>query len=69
MCINLLKNEDKINPSLYIIWTENQKYRVFTNFHCSFVDCVMKNENIKDKCGKISNEIIDKHLNVCDSFI
>ena len=49
MCINLLKNEDKINPSIYIIQTENQKYRVFTNFHCSFVGCVMKNENIKEK--------------------
>ena len=69
MCINLLKNEDKVNPNIFIIWTKNQKYRVFTNFHGLFVDRVMKHENIKDKCGKISYEVIGYHLNTCDCFI
>ena len=47
MCINLLKNEDKDNPKIHIVWTENQKYRVFSNFHCSFLERVFRNENIK----------------------
>ena len=28
-----VKNEDKDNPQIFIIWTENQKFRVFSNFH------------------------------------
>ena len=68
MCINLLKNEDKNNPKIYIIWTEHQKYRAFLNFRHSFLDRIFRNENIKDKCGKISHERIDNHLNACNSF-
>ena len=45
-CVELSKNEDKIDLHIYIIWTENQKFRVFTNFHRSFVDRVMRYENI-----------------------
>ena len=37
-CLKLLENEDQDNPRIDIIWTENQKYRVFTNFHRSFVN-------------------------------
>ena len=48
-CLKLLRNEDKDNPHIYMIWTENKKYRIFTNFHRSFVDCVFRYENIKDK--------------------
>ena len=25
-CFKLLQNQDKINPQIHIIWTENQKY-------------------------------------------
>ena len=32
-CLSLMKNEDKDNPQIFIIWTENQKFRVFSNFH------------------------------------
>ena len=63
MCFNLLQNVDKINPKIQVIWTENQKYRVFKNFHCSYVDRIFRYENIKDKYGKISQETIDIHLN------
>ena len=35
-CLKLLENEDQDNPRIDIIWTENKKYRVFTNFHRSF---------------------------------
>ena len=64
-----MKNEDKDNPQIFIIWTENQKFRVFSNFHLSFLDRIFRYENIKNKSGKVSYEIIDQHLNVCDSFI
>ena len=68
-CLELLKNGDRINPQIYIIWTNNQKYRVFINFHRSFVDRVFRHENIKNKFGKIAHKVIDNHLNACDSFI
>ena len=42
------------------------KYRVFTNFDCSFVDRVFRHENIKDKFGEIPQEVIDDHLNACE---
>ena len=45
------------------ISTEIQKYRVFTNFHHSYVDRIFRYENIKDKYGEISQETIDIHLN------
>ena len=63
ICFKLLLNEDKINPQIHIIWRENQKYRVFTNFHCSFLDCIFTYENIKEKYGEISQETINFHLN------
>ena len=49
MCLKLLLNENKINPQIHIIWTKNQKYRVFTNFHRSFLDRIFRYENIKEK--------------------
>ena len=49
MCMKLLKNQDRIDPKIYIIWTDNQKYRVFTNFHRSFADYIFRYENIKYK--------------------
>ena len=63
MCFKLLQNQDKINPQINIIWTENQKYRVFTNFHRSFLDNLFRRENIKDKCGEVSQETIEFYLN------
>ena len=61
MCLKLLKNQDRINPQIYIIWTDNQEYRVFTNFHCSFADRIFRYENIKYKFGEIPQEVIDNH--------
>ena len=69
MCLKLLKNQDRINPQIYIIWTDNQKYRVFTNFHRSFADRIFRYENIKYKFGEIAQEVIDNHLNACDSSV
>ena len=63
ICFKLLQNEDKINPQIHIIWTENQKYRVFTNFHRSSVDRIFRHENIKGKYREISWETINFHLN------
>ena len=56
--MKLLENEHKDNPQSYVIWTENKKYRVFTNFHRLFVDRIFRHEIIKNKTGQISQEII-----------
>ena len=58
-CLKLLENEDKDNPRIDIIWTENQKY----------VNQIFRYEKIKSKSGKISQEIIEKHVNACDSLM
>ena len=42
---------------------KTKKYRVFTKFHRSFLDRIFRYENIKEKCGEISQETIDIHLN------
>ena len=63
MCVKLLLNEDKINQQIHVIWTENQKYGVFTNFYRFFVDCILGYENIKEKYSELSRENIDIHLN------
>ena len=65
-CLKLLENEDQDNPRIDIIWRENKKYGVFAKFHRSFVDRVFRYENIRDKSGKISQKIIEKHINACD---
>ena len=66
MCFKPLQNQDRINPQIHIIWTEIQQYRVFTSFHRSFVNRVLRYENIKDKFGEIPQEVIDNHLNACE---
>ena len=63
MCFKLLQNEDKINRKIYVIWSKNQKYRVFRNLHRSYLDRIFRYEDIKDKYGEISQETIDIHLN------
>ena len=68
-CLSLLVNEDQDNPKIHIIWTENQKCRVFTNFHCAFLDRIFRYEKISNETGKISQEMIENPPNICDSFI
>ena len=63
MCVKLLQNRDEINCKIYIIWSNNQKYRVFTNLYRSFLDRIFKNENLKNKSGEIEQENIANHLN------
>ena len=53
MCINLLKNEDKDNPKIHIIWTENQKYRVFSNLHRLFLERVLEMKILKVNVVKL----------------
>ena len=62
-CFKLLQNQDRINPQIHIIWKENQKYRVFTNFHRSFLDNIFRIKNIKSKCVEILQETIEIYLN------
>ena len=63
MCVRLLQNRDEINCKIYIIWSSNQKYRVFRNPYRSFLDRIYINENIKNKSGEIEQETIVNHLN------
>ena len=63
MCFDILQNMNKINSQIHFIWTENQKYRVFTNFHSSYMDRIFRYENIKDTYGEISQKTIGIHLN------
>ena len=59
MCFKLLQNQDKINPQIHIIWTENQKYRVFTNFHHSLLDNLFRRENIKTNVAKFHKKLLN----------
>ena len=63
ICFKLIQNDNKINPEIYIIWTENQQYRVFTNLYRSYLDKIFRRQNIKDKCGEISQETIANYWN------
>ena len=33
ICYKLIQNDNKGDPKIHILWTENQKYMVFTNFY------------------------------------
>ena len=61
ICFKLIQNNDKSNPQIHIIWTENQKYRSY--IYLSVLDKVFRKENIKDKCGEISQGTIANYLN------
>ena len=63
ICFKLLQKEDKLNPSTYIMWKENTKYRVFTDLLCSYADKIFRHEPIRSKNGSIPNEKIDIYLN------
>ena len=63
MCLKLLDKNDETSSRMHIIWTENLKFRVFSNLHRCYLDKIFRNENIKDKIGEISKETIAMHLN------
>ena len=63
MRLKLFQNHNEMTSKIHIIWTNNKKYRVFTNLYRSFLDKIFNNENIKDKSGEISQETIANYLN------
>ena len=66
LCLKLLEIQDipdAINPKIYVLWKDNQEYRVCTNFYCSFADMIFRRENIKDKWGKVLQETLSIYLN------
>ena len=63
MRLKLFQNHNEITSKIHIIWTNNKKYKVFTNLCRSFLDKIFNNENIKDKSGGISQETIANYLN------
>ena len=62
MRLKLFQNHNEITSKIHIIWTNNKKYKVFTNLDRSFLDKIFNNENIKDKSGEISQETIANYL-------
>ena len=63
MCFELLQKEDKLNPSIYIMWKENTKYSVFKDLHRSYSDKIFRHEPFRSKNGSISNKKNDIYLN------
>ena len=66
LCFNLLEIQDirdAINPKIYVLWKDNQQYRICKNIYRSFADSIFREENIKDKWGKISQETLSIYLN------
>ena len=62
-CVKLLEKEVKISPSIFDLWKDNAKYRVFADLHCSYVDYIFRREPISGINGKIPYEKLDIHLN------
>ena len=61
LCFKILEIQDirdAINPKLNVFWKDNQQYRICINIYCSFTDSIFREENIKDKWGKISQETL-----------
>ena len=46
-----------------IFLKDNQQYRTCTNIYHSFADSIFREENIKGKWGKISQETLSIYLN------
>ena len=65
-CYKLLQMEDireVISPKIYIFYTENQEYRVCTNIDRYFAEAIFREENVKDRKGKVSKETLSIYLN------
>ena len=63
VCFKLLEKDVKINPSIYVLWRDNAKCRVFIELHQSYVDYIFRREPIKGVSGNIYDEKLDIHLN------
>ena len=65
-CYKLLQKEkirEVISPKIYIIYNENQEYRICTNIDRYFAEYIFRKENIKDKAGTLSGETLSIYLN------
>ena len=65
-CYKLLQKEDireVISPNIYIFYTENQEYRVCTSIDRYFAESIFREENVKDRTGKVSKETLSIYLN------
>ena len=65
-CYTLLTSEDikdVITPEIMVYYSDNQLYRICTNLYRSAAEALFRSENIKDKRGNLSKEIIYNFLN------
>ena len=62
----LLQKEDireVISPKIYIFYTDNQEYTVCTNIDRYFAESIFRDENAKDRTGKVSKKTLSIYLN------
>ena len=65
-CYILLTSEnvkDVMTPEIIVYYSDNQLYRICTNLYRSSAEALFRSENIKDKQGTLSKEIIYNFLN------
>ena len=63
-CAKLLEKDTRIDPKIHVLWKDNAKYRVLSDLHRSHVDYIFRREKITEKIGQVSNDDLEKHLNV-----
>ena len=63
-----LEKDTKINPQIHVLRKDNAKYRVLSDLHRSYIDCIFCRERITAKSGKVSDENLDIHLNVLFNY-
>ena len=57
------KIREVISPKIYIIYNDNQEYRICANIDRYFAEYIFRKENIKDKAGTVSGETLGIYLN------
>ena len=63
-CLKLLEKDTRIDRKIHVLWKDNAKYRALSDLHCSHVDYIFRREKITEKIGQVSNDDLEKHLNV-----
>ena len=52
ICYDILA-DDHESGQIYIVWTDNQKFRVFTNLYWGCVQTLINKEKPEDRCGYV----------------
>ena len=63
-CVKRLEKDNRIDPKIHVLWKDDAKYRVLSDPHHLHVDYKLRREKITEKIGQVSNDDLEKHLNV-----